>query len=114
MEYKILKGKGAILGQNELEQYLEKIASSHSLKKGADKDTYPIPRLKENFEMITQVYELLNEHLKLKIPIHPAGEWILDNYYVIEEAVKAIRNEISLKKYRNFLGIANGVDSRFC
>ena len=113
MEYKILNGKGAILGQNELENYLEKMASNHILKNNSDKNTYPIPRLKENFEIITQVYNLLNEHIKLKIPIHPAGEWILDNYYVIDETVKAIKEELTLKKYTQFLGIENGADAGF-
>ena len=41
--------------------------------------------MEENFKFITQVYETLNKHLKLGINIHPAGEWLLDNYYIIEE-----------------------------
>ena len=108
MEYRTLNVKGAILSQGELERYLEIIASDHNLKPNSNKNTYPIPRLKENFELITQVYELLNEHIKLKIPIHPAGEWILDNYYIIEETVKNISKTLTLKKYTNFLGMANG------
>ena len=39
---------------------------------------------------------------------HPAGEWLLDNFYIIEETVKQIQKELTLKKYMNFLGIANG------
>ena len=113
MEYKTLNGKGAILGQSGLETYLEKLASSHSLKRSSNKNTYPIPRLKENLDVINQVYGLLNEHIKRKIPIHPAGEWILDNYYVIDEAVKNIKNELTLKKYTRFLGIASGVHEGF-
>ena len=74
----------------------------------SNKYTYPIPRLKENFEFITEVYNLLNEHIKLKLPIHPAGEWILDNFYIIDETVKTVTKELTLKKYTNFLGIANG------
>src|SRR5699024_3508753 len=77
------------------------------------KETYPIPRLKENFEFITYIYNLLNEHIKLKIPIHPAGEWILDNYYIIDETVKAICKELTLKKYVNFLGVSNSGYSGF-
>ncbi len=113
MEYKILNGNGAILGESGLEQYLEKIASDHSLKPNSDKNTYPIPRLEENFEVITEVYQLLNEHIKLKIPIHPAGEWILDNYYIIEQTVKTIKNNLKQKEYINFLGIANGANAGF-
>lgn len=106
---RVLNIKGTLLDQYQLENYLEKIASDHILMDYSTKDTYPIARLEENFEVITQVYHLLNEHVKLAIPIHPAGEWILDNYYIIEEAVKGILKELTLKKYRNFLGIANGV-----
>ncbi len=113
MEYKTLSMKGTILNQNQLENYLETIATDHNLQNTSSKNTYPIPRLKENFEVITEVYQLLNEHIKLKIPIHPAGEWILDNYYVIDQAVKNVKQDLSLKKYTHFLGIANGAYKGF-
>ena len=108
MNYKILNIKGALLDTQQLEDYLRKIASGHVLQDKSNKYTYPIPRLKENFEFITEVYNLLNEHIKLKLPIHPAGEWILDNFYIIDETVKIVTKELTLKKYTNFLGIANG------
>ena len=108
MNYKILNIKGALLDTQQLEDYLRKIASGHVLQDKSNKYTYPIPRLKENFEFITEVYNLLNEHIKLKLPIHPAGEWILDNFYIIDETVKTATKELTLKKYTNFLGIANG------
>ena len=107
-EKRRLNIKGAILDKNQLDSYLEKIASDHILQEKSDKSTYPIPRLKEDFEIIKEVYKLLNEHLEIGIPIHPAGEWILDNLYIIEEAIKNICKELTLKKYTNFLGIANG------
>ena len=108
MNYKILNIKGALLDTQQLEDYLRKIASGHVLQDKSNKYTYPIPRLKENFEFITEVYNLLNEHIKLKLPIHPAGEWILDNFYIIDETVKTVTKELTLKKYTNFLGSANG------
>ena len=108
MNYKILNIKGALLDTQQLEDYLRKIASGHVLQDKSNKYTYPIPRLKENFEFIREVYNLLNEHIKLKLPIHPAGEWILDNFYIIDETVKTVTKELTLKKYTNFLGIANG------
>ena len=111
--YRMLNTKGAVLDKYQLESYLEKLASDHVLKEKSDKSTYPIPRMQENFVAITETYNLLNEHIKLKIPIHPAGEWLLDNYYIIDEAVKGIEKNLSLKKYKNFLGIANGVNYGF-
>ena len=62
----------------------------------------------ENFKTIEEVYNLLNEHLKLGINIHPAGEWLLDNFYVIEEIVKHIQKNLTLNKYVNFVGLSDG------
>ena len=100
--------EGAILDEEQLKNHLEKMAMQHTLKKQSNKNTYPIPQLLENYVKIKKVYQLLNEHIKLDISIHPAGEWILDNFYIIEESVKQIEKEMSIKKYINFTGIQNG------
>lgn len=106
-EYKTLNIKGAVLDKNQLEQYIEKIAANHNLQHFSNSKTYPIPRLKENFKFITKTYDILNEHIKMGIDMYPAGEWLLDNYYIIEETVQTIIKEISLKKYKSFIGLAN-------
>ena len=105
---KILKINGTVLDKEQLKKYLEKIASSHNLVKKSEKATYPVPHMLESYNVIKSVYQLLNEHLKLGINIHPAGEWLLDNFYIIEQTVKQIEKELTLKKYRNLIGIANG------
>ncbi len=107
MKYKKININGVLLSTNQLEEHLRKIAIEQTLSNKSDKQTYPIPRLKANFDFITIVYKMLQEHIKLNIPIHPAGEWLLDNYYIIEENVKMVVRELPLKKYINFLGIAN-------
>lgn len=107
-DYKILNIKGVLLDKHQLENYLAKLASDNVLKNKSDKNTYPIPRVKENFEYITKVYNTLTQHLKLGVPIHPAGEWILDNYYIIEKTVKTIIKDMPIKKYTNFIGLENG------
>ena len=105
---KILKIDGTLLDKKQLESHLQKIATNHNLINKPSKDTYPIPQLLDNYETIKIVYNLLNEHVKIGISTHPAGEWLLDNFYIIEETVKQIQKELTLKKYMNFLGIANG------
>ena len=105
---KVLKLNGALLDKEQLQKHLEKIAVSHNLNNKSNKNTYPIPQMLQNFEFIKEVYKLLNEHVKLGITIHPAGEWLLDNFYIIEETVKQVEKELTVKKYTNFIGIANG------
>lgn len=99
---------GIVLDKNQLQKYLENMASEHILCSKSSKETYPIPRLKDNFNYITKTYDILNLNLKTGVQIHPAGEWLLDNYYIIEETVKGIVKELPLKKYKNFIGMANG------
>ena len=64
--------KGAVLDKYQLEKYMEKLGTDHILKYNSSRLTYPIPRVKENFKVITDTYNLLNEHIKLGIAIHPA------------------------------------------
>ena len=107
-KYQKLNIEGAILDEEQLEKHLEKMAMQHTLKVKSNKSTYPIPQMLENYYTIKTVYNLLNEHIKLKINIHPAGEWILDNFYIIEEVVRQIEKEMTIKKYKDFVGIQNG------
>lgn len=100
--------KGIVLDKEQLKNYLENVASDNTLKPKSDKETYPVPEMEKNFEYITKTYDLLNQHLKLGVNIHQAGEWLLDNYYVIEETVKEVRKNLPLKKYINFIGIESG------
>ena len=92
---KILKIDGTTLDKKQLENHLQKIAANHNLTNKPAKETYPIPALLENYETIKTVYNLLNEHVKLGINTHPAGEWLLDNFYIIEETVKQIQKEFT-------------------
>lgn len=111
---KILQIDGVILDKHQLEKHLENIAITHNLKEKSDESTYPIPRLIENYEAIKEVYNLLNKNLKQDISIHPAGEWLLDNFYIIEQAVKQIKRDLPLKKYRNFVRTKNRKIRRIC
>ena len=105
---KILKISGTVIDKSQLENYLQKIAISHNVTNKSQRDTYPVPHMLESFKIIQEVYNLLNEHLKLGIGIHPAGEWLLDNFYIIEQTAKQIQKELTINKYINFVGIEKG------
>lgn len=110
---KELNISGAPLDKNQLESYLKKIASNHILTAKSSKNTFPIVIVKSDFQFITQVYHILNEHIKLGINIHPAGEWLLDNYYIIEETASILQKELTIKKYKNLTGIENDMYKGF-
>jgi cyclic beta-1,2-glucan synthetase len=108
-KYKKLNIRGTLLDKVQLAKHIEKTASEHSIKSFSNKETYPIPNLIEDYKFILETYNLLTKHLKLGIKIHSAGEWILDNFYIIEETVKVIQKELPMKKYRNMVGLSNEI-----
>ena len=106
--YQLLSTKETVLDKKQLNEYLAKLAADNVIKETSDLKTYPIPRVLDNFKYISLIYTLLNEHVKLEIPIHPAGEWLLDNYYLIESTVRIVQKDLSKKKYKKLPRIASG------
>ena len=103
---KELRLSEALLSKEQLEDNLAKMAANNNITKKSSYKTYPINRLKDNCKYIFLVYKLLEEHTKINIPIHPAGEWILDNYYIIEKAAKTVSKELTVSKYKKLPGVA--------
>ncbi len=105
--------KGIMLDREQIQSYMEKIASNYEIARNSTIGTYPMYRINENFKFIQKTYDLLNEQIKKEISIYPAGEWLLDNFYIIEETIKNIKNELTEKKYKNSPSIANGMYKGF-
>ncbi len=52
----------------------------------------------ENYQNIKKTYELLEYTYNLKLSIHPAGQWLLDNMYILdEEYLEIVSEQKSLK-----------------
>lgn len=77
--------KAELFSVDQFEAYAQKLAKKHSVsfKRGREK---LLSRLKENKEILFRAYKLLDEAGKAKRRISPA-EWLLDNYYLIEEQI---------------------------
>lgn len=111
--YRYLNIKGAVLDNYQLEKYMEKIATSHDVELTSSIATYPIPRLKDNYRFIEKTYNLLNKHIKMGINLYPAGEWLLDNFYIIEETFKTVCKEMTIAKYKKLPVITTGMYKGF-
>ncbi len=53
--------------------------------------------LKKNYRTIKATYDLLSNVNDLKIPTHSAGQWLLDNMYIIEQEYNYAYFELSKK-----------------
>lgn len=54
---------------------------------------------KKNYRIIEETYKLLEKSYDIKLSIHSAGQWILDNMYIIEEQYYYIKQDA--KKLNN-------------
>ncbi|WP_052183086.1 glucoamylase family protein [Rhizobium sp. YS-1r] len=57
-------------------------------------------RLKENEKEIFRVYRAAAVDVDAGATITPAAEWLLDNYYIVEEAIQEVRRDFPRKFYR--------------
>jgi cyclic beta-1,2-glucan synthetase len=98
----------ASLTVEELENYAKVMALEHAISAKGNTKNWPVDRLNENFNYITQVYKGLNDYLLQKRAVPPAAEWLLDNFYAIEEQVKSIKRDMSKKSYSRLPVLKSG------
>lgn len=74
-----------------------------------------LQRLADNEEVLFRVTDLLQDSVKQKNPIAPAGEWLLDNFYLIEEQVQIAKKHLpkGYSKGLPKLGPKNGKSAGF-
>jgi cyclic beta-1,2-glucan synthetase len=98
-EKDVIETHDALLGPDELERHAVEVARNHIVEKNCKKSRKLIPRLRENFRFISEVYKSLNDDARMLFPTVSSAEWLLDNYYVIEEQVKDILSSLSRSSY---------------
>jgi cyclic beta-1,2-glucan synthetase len=74
----------------QLKSLAEEMAAEHQTVVSGRKVRPKLPKLEENKQALIQAYQSTNEEIKSKGNIIPAAEWLLDNYYIIEEQYKEI------------------------
>jgi cyclic beta-1,2-glucan synthetase len=79
--------RSELLTADQMEQYARQLAGHHTITDEQVPEKL-LKRLAENEEVLLRVTALLHESVREKRPVTPAGEWLLDNYYLIEEEIK--------------------------
>ena len=69
------------------------LAVSHTLGTTRSRNRLLV-RLADNEAVLISTCRLLTEAIQAGTPITPAGEWLLDNFYLIEEQVRTARRHL--------------------
>lgn len=80
---------------DDLTSHAESLAKSQVFGKKKRALSKVKHRIDTNYKSILNAYEKFNHDFSVAFPIPPAAEWLLDNFYIIEEQKNIIIKELS-------------------
>ncbi len=87
--------RGELLGTDRLVAASRALAEQQSWTTARTRARTPLNRLVDTAEAeLESIYRILAADVRDDTPISPAAEWLLDNYYLIEEQVALVRDDL--------------------
>ncbi|HUY93062.1 MAG TPA: glucoamylase family protein [Pirellulales bacterium] len=99
--------RAELLSVEQLQRHAKSLAASHRLATGRVSDKL-IARLDENERLLVETYELVTAAAKRNRRIPPAAEWLLDNFYLIEDQIRTARRHLPRAYSRELPRLAGG------
>src|SRR5437867_2886280 len=99
--------RAEIFSVERLEQYAQTLATEHKTvtKKGR---AQLLPRLEDNGRKLVAAYRTLVETIRNGRAISPAAEWLVDNFHIVEEQLREIREDLPKSYYHELPKLAAG------
>ena len=93
---------------DRLEQHAESLAAAQRVT-AKTKAGRPLgPRLYDNTKVLTDTYRSIVRATYAQQPVTPAAEWLLDNFHVIDEQIREIKDDLPPGFYRLLPKLADG------
>ena len=99
--------RSELFSADQLEQHGKNLAASHTLT-SKDASNPLLARLSENEDVLVGVCNLLTEAVATRRRITPAGEWLLDNFYLIEEQIRTAKQHLPKAYSRELPRLVHG------
>ena len=79
--------RSELFSKEQMDLHAQHLALNHTISNRESPELL-LKGLSENEEILFQVNELLKKSVNEKKSISPAAEWLLDNFYLIEEQIR--------------------------
>ncbi|QOV88421.1 glycoside hydrolase family 94 protein [Humisphaera borealis] len=99
--------RSELFSVDQLQHHARRLAESHELATSGAPDKL-IGRLHDNEHVLVQTYDLLTAAVAADRRISPAAEWLLDNFYLIEEQIRTARRHLPRSYGRELPRLARG------
>ena len=93
--------RAELFSADQMEQHGKDLAGTHRLSSGRAPDRL-LARLAENEGVLRNACSVLSAAVNANRRITPAGEWLLDNFYLVEEQIRTARRHLP-KRYSSEL-----------
>jgi len=103
--------RSELFSSDQMKQHGKALADSHKLSLGRASDQL-LTRLAENEGVLIGAWNLLTTAVKTNRRIAPAGEWLLDNFYLIEEQIRTAKRHLPKGYSRGLPRLQNGPSAR--
>src|SRR6266850_1888511 len=91
-----------------LEHFAAALAAEHNLAEKRRRVNLLLPRLEENGRKLVAAYKTLADSIREEHVISPAAEWLVDNFHLVEEQVREIREDLPKSYYYELPQLAEG------
>ncbi len=91
-----------------LEQHGESLAAAQSVTERPHAGRSIGSRVADNGRVLLRTYRVLAEAIKDERSITPAAEWLVDNFHIVEEQLREIRDDLPADYYRELPKLAGG------
>ena len=100
--------RGELFSAERLEQHAENLAAAQVASQDIGEGRPLIPRVLENGRILLEYYRATANAIQQGGTITPAAEWLVDNFYIVEEQLREIRDDLSPGFYRRLPKLASG------
>jgi cyclic beta-1,2-glucan synthetase len=87
-------------GVERLEQHAANLAATQRVRPGHPRDRRLSPRLGDNGRVLLRCYRTMAEAMRDERAVTPAAEWLVDNFHLVEEQLREIREDLPPGFYR--------------
>ena len=91
--------RGELYSIERLEQFAAFLAAEHKVSREPERGRQLLPRLEENGRKLVAAYRSLGRAISNERTISPAAEWLVDNFHIVEEQLREIREDLPKSYY---------------
>ncbi|HUX34515.1 MAG TPA: hypothetical protein VMV51_11660, partial [Gemmatimonadaceae bacterium] len=100
--------RAELFGIERLEQHARSLAAAQPVASGLAPKRDLLPRVDDNGKVLRDASRTIADAVREEGWIAPAGEWLLDNFFIVDEQLRGIREDLPVGFYRELPALADG------